>query len=303
MKKIYTIVLFSAFCLRGNAQQDPQYSLYQFNQMILNPAYAGSREGFSAVASNRQQWVGFNDAPRTTCASIHTPIMSKNIGLGLTLTNDLMGPRDVTSIYANVAYMLKITNHTRLSFGLNAGYNRYQFHFDKITWKEGEAPSDLFSNQTSGTLDINGGLYLKSRNYFVGVSASHINNPSAYSYDAGKVTYKLQTHFFITAGYSFILDKDVVFAPTVLVKLVDGHMNSDINANFFLMKKMWLGAFYRTGYGPGMLFQYYITNPLRVGMSYDTGLQAARRLGPSFELMLGYDFAGTKAKMVNPRFL
>jgi hypothetical protein len=41
-----------------HAQQDPQYSLYQFNQLIINPAYAGSRDNLSVVAANRQQWVG-----------------------------------------------------------------------------------------------------------------------------------------------------------------------------------------------------------------------------------------------------
>ena len=305
MKKIYACIALFSLCLNGRAQQDPQYSLYQFNQMILNPAYAGSRDGFSAIACNRQQWTGVNDAPRTTCASLHTPILSQNLGVGLTITNDLMGPRDVTSIYGNVAYMLKITGHTRLSFGLNGGYNRYQFHYDKITWKESEAPSELFQNSTTGTLDINAGLYLKERNFFAGISASHINNPSAYSYNVatGNANYKLKTHLFITAGYSFQLEEDVIFAPTVLLKMVEGSQNADINANFFLMKKMWLGVFYRTNQGAGMLFQYYITNPLRVGLSFDTALQASRRLGPSFEAMIGYDFAGTKAKKVSPRFL
>src|SRR5262245_55918281 len=110
MKKIYVFLALTALCLDNLAQQDPQYSLYQFNQMILNPAYAGSRDGFSAVASNRQQWVGLNDAPRTTAVSLHTPILKKNLGVGLTVTNDLMGPRDVTSFYGNVAYMLKVSS-------------------------------------------------------------------------------------------------------------------------------------------------------------------------------------------------
>lgn len=297
------------FALCASAQQDPQYSLYQFNQMVINPAYAGARDGLSVVADNRQQWVGFSGAPKTTCLSIHGPILRKNLGLGLTVVNDIMGPRNVTSIYGNVAYLLKLTKDTRLSFGLNAGYNRYQFNFDKIDWKVDEVSNQLFSNQVKGTLDINGGLFLKGKNYFFGVSATHLNSPSVYTYDAStpgqtnNISYRLRTHLFVSAGYAWQLNEDVMFAPSTLVKFVDGTVNVDINANFLLHKVFWVGGFYRTGFGPGMLLQYYVSNKFRVGLAYDTGLKAARRLGSSFEAMIGYDFGNSKSKMINPRFL
>lgn len=310
MKKI--IILFSCvlFTAGLKAQQDPQYSMYQFNQMIINPAYAGSRDQLSVVAANRQQWVGFDGAPKTTCLSLHGPILSKNLGLGLTVTNDIMGPRNVTSIYGNVAYLLRLSSTMRLSFGLNAGYNRYQFNFDKIDWKLAEAPSQLFSNQVNGALDINAGLYLKGKSFFFGVSASHINNPSVYSYQSANtggnstLSYRLRTHLFINGGYSFDINESIMFSPSTLIKLVNGTVNADINANFFIKKVFWVGAFYRMGFGPGLLTQYYVSDKLRVGLSYDTGLMAARRLGSSFEAMFGYDFGKvSRSKMVSPRFL
>src|SRR4051812_23785282 len=135
MKKIFALVCLCLFYLSEKAQQDPQYSLYQFNQMILNPAYAGSRDGLSAIAANRQQWTGIKGAPKTTCMSLHGPVLKQNLGLGLTLVNDRMGARDVTSIYGNVAYMLKVTQDMRLNFGVNAGYSRYQFNFSEFTWE------------------------------------------------------------------------------------------------------------------------------------------------------------------------
>lgn len=308
MKKVILALSTLFVALEANAQQDPQYNMYQFNQMIINPAYAGSRDQLSVVAANRQQWVGFDGAPKTTCLSLHGPIVRKNLGLGLTVVNDIMGPRNVTSIYGNVAYMLRLTSDMRLSFGLNAGYNRYQFNFDKIDWKISEAPSQLFSNQTTGALDINGGMYLKGKQFFFGLSASHINNPSVYTYEAGNnaaLSYRLRTHLFISGGYSFIINEDIMFSPSTLIKLVGSGVNADINANFFIKKVFWVGGFYRMGFGPGLLTQYYISEKLRVGLSYDTGLMAARRLGSSFEAMFGFDFgrSTTRSKMVNPRFL
>jgi type IX secretion system PorP/SprF family membrane protein len=308
MKRIFIVISMLVSFLRTEAQQDPQYSLYQFNQMIINPAYAGARDALAVVALRRDQWVSFPGAPKTTCLSVHAPIANKHIGLGFTIIRDEIGPRSTTGFYGNFAYILKLTNKMKLSFGINGGYNRYQFDFSKLDFKTAEASPELFQNLTKGTLDINSGLYLRTNSFFVGISATHINNPSVYTYDAstsssGKVSYKVLTHLFFTIGNSFILNKDVVFAPTILVKQVKNDLGADLNANFFLYKKLWLGAFYRAGYGPGALMQFYATDKLRIGLSYDTGISDASKLGPSFEAMIGFDFSGTKSKMINPRFL
>lgn len=146
MKKIFLFVSL-LMAITGKAQQDAQYSLYQFNQMVINPAFAGARDGLSAILATRQQWTGFSGAPQTHCMSVHGPVIKKNLGLGLTVVNDIMGPRNVIGAYGNVAYILKLAERTRLSFGVNAGYNRYQFNFTKINFKnEGEIPAELTQN-------------------------------------------------------------------------------------------------------------------------------------------------------------
>lgn len=311
MKNMKRIVVFVLSMLllspATKAQQDPQYSLYQFNQMIINPAYAGARDALAVIALRRDQWVSIPGAPKTTCLSAHSPILNKNIGIGFTIIRDEIGPRSTTGFYGNFAYILKLSQKMKLSFGLNGGYNRYQFDFNKISFQKEEVPAEL-NSINKGTLDINSGLYLRTNSFFVGLSATHLNNPSVYTYEAsmanaGKFSYKVRTHLFFTIGKSFILSKDVIFAPTLLVKQVKDELGLDINLNFFLFKRLWLGGFYRNGYGPGALMQFYATDKLRFGLSYDTGLQDARKLGSSFEVMIGFDFLGAKSKMINPRFL
>ncbi|WP_317896733.1 PorP/SprF family type IX secretion system membrane protein [Aurantibacillus circumpalustris] len=309
MKKILIIVMSVLFLFQGlNAQQDPQYSLYQFNQMIINPAYAGARDALAIIALRRDQWVGFPGAPKTMVLSIHAPIANKNIGIGLSVVRDDIGPRSTTGFYGNFAYILKLNQKFKLSFGLNGGYNSYNFNFDEIDFKKDEVPAELSKNLTKGTLDINAGLFLRSKSFFVGFSASHINSPKVYSYETasinqGKFTYKEFTHLFFSLGNSFVFSENLVFAPTILLKQVKSDFGMDINCNFFLYKRLWLGAFYRSEYGPGALVQFYATDKLRFGLSYDTGLGNASKLGSSFEVMIGFDFAPTKAKMINPRFL
>jgi type IX secretion system PorP/SprF family membrane protein len=305
--KRHLLIVAIAGTLGLYGQQDPQYNLYQFNQLLINPAYAGARDGLSLAASRRQQWLDFPGAPVTTVFSIHAPLMHKSLGVGMTLIKDEMGPRDMIGGYANVAYILRLGGSWRLAFGVNAGYNRFQFRFDKLQLQTAETSPDVFANLTPGALDMNSGIFLRSKDFFFGASATHINAPDVFSYQAtggtGKYVYKLNTHLFITVGKSFLINDNLLFSPSILAKNVKNITSADLNLNFFLYKKLWLGAFYRSDYGPGALFQYYITNRFRIAYSYDTGLQDARRLGGSHEIMIGFDFAGTKSKMINPRFL
>jgi hypothetical protein len=89
------------------------------------------------------------------------------------------------------------------------------------------------------------------------------------------------------------------------VKIVNSNYSPDFNLNFFIYKKLWLGVFFRNTYGPGGLIQYYLTDKLRVAYSYDSGINDARRLGGSHEVMIGFDLRkeSPKAKMISPRFL
>ena len=218
-----------------------------------------------------------------------------------------MGPRNLFGIYGNFAYILKLSNKWKLSLGVNAGYNRFQFEFNKLNFKTTENNSLFSQTQNYNALDINSGIYLRTNTFFVGISATHIGAKSLYNIslgnNAGSVSYRLRTHNFISLGKSFLFNQNLIFAPTVLLKIADNGNQLDLNFNFFLYKKLWLGAFVRGGYGPGFLFQYYITNKFRVAYSYDTGLKDKRRLGASHEIMIGFDFSGNKPKVVSPRFL
>lgn len=307
MKNVF-LMLFVLIASGAYAQQDPQLNMYQFNQMLINPAFAGSKDAIAVVASNRQQWAGFAGAPQTTGFSIHMPIASKNVGVGLTILNDKIGARKTMGFYGNAAYILKLSRKAKLSFGLNAGYNQYQFDFSMLTQREAEVPSQLLQNQNRGVLDINGGLYFKLQGFYAGISASHINNPKVFSVTADSVSggfvYRANMHLYYSIGKSYVVNKDLVIAPTLLIKQVNNTYTADFNVNALLNKKLWVGVFYRTSYGPGGLLQYYISDRFRVGYSYDGGLGTARNLGGSHEVMIGFDYSKGKQKNIsNPRFL
>jgi type IX secretion system PorP/SprF family membrane protein len=309
MRKYIFIVLFGIVAGVSVAQQDPQYNLYQFNPLIINPAYAGARDGLSLVADVRQQWVGFAGAPKTNVISGHAPILNKNIGVGATIINDRMGPRNMVGITGNFSYIAKLNNVWKLSLGMSAGYNRYQFNYSDITFKNIDNTSSNIGNITEGTPDFGVGFYLKSKSFFLGSSFTHVwakdlfNQPVADSAFNGNISYRLRTHNFITIGKSWVLSENCVFAPTIAIRRFDKNGNMDLNFNFFIYKKIWIGMFLRIPYGPGFLLNYYVTPKCKLGYSYDTGLKDQRRLGPSHEVSVSFDFLQRKSKIISPRFL
>src|SRR5438045_9119251 len=92
MKKILTTVLMAAAVFTGlKAQQDPAYTMYMFNGLFLNPAYAGSSEAISVMAIYRHQWAGLEGAPKTVNASVHMPFKSDKYAIGLNLIYAKLG--------------------------------------------------------------------------------------------------------------------------------------------------------------------------------------------------------------------
>src|SRR5689334_12410573 len=118
MKKLF--ILFVAGLSIGSiqAQQDAMYTHYMYNTLAINPAYAGSRDALTMTALGRFQWVGFSGAPMTQTFTAHAPVAWQSLGLGLSVVNDKIGPTTTTSIYADIAYRMKISEYSRLSFGL-----------------------------------------------------------------------------------------------------------------------------------------------------------------------------------------
>lgn len=315
MKKIL-FILSCILALPIWAQQDPQYSQYQFNQMVINPAYAGSKDALSAVIDIRKQWSGFEGAPSTQSFSFHGPLSKKRIGLGLSAYNDAIGPKRVTAAYGNVAYILPITNKLKLSLGIRAGVVNYVYDFNKINYKdagETNALANLGTNRLKP--DFDAGLFLKSNSFYFGFSATHLNAAYVYqdkvsytnvtgSQTEYDLTYKLNTHIFGIISKGFAVNDNFVINPTIIYKGTKSVGNIDLNLNFLIKQRVWLGAFARSSGAVGALVQVIVTNNIKIGYSFDKSLgKVQKQLGNGHEIMIGFDFNTFKSKMLSPRYL
>src|SRR3989442_5594794 len=104
--------------LTAYAQQDVLLSQYMFNQLLINPAYAGSKDYMMATLLYRNQWVNWDNAPTTQVASLHGPLGVTNFGWGGLLSHDHEGVTDRTDFYLNAAYHIRVSQKLKLGMGL-----------------------------------------------------------------------------------------------------------------------------------------------------------------------------------------
>lgn len=300
------LLMITAFGWESQAQQDPMYTQYMFNTLALNPAYAGTRDMLSLMALSRHQWVGFNGAPSTQTVTAHTPVATK-IGLGLSLIHDKVTPTTQTGFYFDYAYRINVSENTLLSFGLKGGFNYYQFDVAGLHKPDSEPDPTLQEPAVSKFLPNFGfGLYLYSDKFYFGASAPKLleNKLAGGEVEVLGQAGKETRHYFFMGGMMFNLSNDVKFKPSFLTKITQASpLSLDLNANFLLRDKLWLGALYRISDSFGAMVQYQFSPQFRVGYAFDRNTNEMKNYNSgTHEIMISYEFSFKKDKVQNPRY-
>lgn len=310
MKKVISFFIVFAFAKAMTAQQDPQYTQYMYNPIVINPAYAGNRGVTSIVGLHRSQWVGLDGAPRTQTLSISAPISDSNLGLGLSVVNDEIGPADETYIAADFSYTIPVGDDARMSFGLKAGAHLLNVDFTRLNIFNPSDPrlQTNVENRLSPTVGV--GAYYHTDKFYLGLSAPNLLETNHFdeSNDTSATTFIAQEriHFFGTAGYVFDLSDNVKFKPATLVKLVAGApLQVDLSGNFLFNDKITIGAAYRWSAAVSALVGFQVSDQMMLGFAYDretTALGNAIYNDGSYELLARFELFNSYDKIITPRF-
>jgi type IX secretion system PorP/SprF family membrane protein len=306
-------IIFASFLIIGNltinAQQLPMYTHYMYNTLVVNPAYAGSRDALTVTGLYRSQWVDFKGAPVSQTLTMHTPLGNEHIGVGLAVGNDKIGATNSTSVVADFAYRMKLSEKSKLALGISAGANMFQANLSALNLDQQADPT--FQNNINNHITPNFGVgaYYSRERFYAGISTPALlqNNYSVVkNADGGNLIGKEQRSYFLIAGGVINMSDNLAFKPTTLVKATVGApIQVDLTASFIIMKKLLLGAMYRSGDAAGALVGFDINNQLHIGYSYDWsyGLETFKYNQGSHELMLRYDFIfGSKKQIHSPRY-
>lgn len=289
-------------CYTGFAQQDAQYTQYMYNTVNINPAYAGSRGVMSAFILHRTQWVGLDGAPVTNAFSLNTPINNSNLGIGLSVVSDRIGPTSDNTLSADISYSVQVSEDYKLNFGIKASGNMFNLDTNKLTPAQQNDPSlNNFNNEFSP--NFGAGVYLHSDKFYLGLSVPNFLQDKKYS-DNDVAVFQERMNFYGIAGYVFDLSPSIKFKPAVLTKMVTGApLQVDASANFLFFDKLMLGGAYRWDAAVSALAGFQITDGLFVGYSYDMETTKLRRYNSgSHEIFIRFELFNKKSKIVSPRF-
>lgn len=308
LSKIISIVILFLSVSTAFAQQLPQFTQYMFNTISINPAYAGSRETFSVVGLHRSQWVGLDGGPETQTLSAHTPMRNENMGLGISFINDQLGYENFSYLYADYSYTIKVSEKTKLAFGIKAGMTHY--FLDEELLNDQTAIDDPFFNDVSNrwSPNIGAGLYLHSQRWYLGLSAPRILNTDYNRSRDGEIDYVAfeRVSYYITGGYVLDLSENTKLKPSVLLKATNGApLSFDVSANFLFYDKFWAGAAYRANEHAaaiGAIADFQISKQMRIGYAYEYPLSdIAPYTSGTHEILLMFEVFKTK-RIKSPRY-
>ncbi len=305
MKKHFLLFFSLLAFLSGNSQQDPMYSMYMFNTMAINPAYAGSLDHAQATGLFRRQWLDFPGSPRTASLSFHTPTKNEKVGLGFSFVNDQMGDMATNSFMGSYAYHIRLKK-SRLSLGLQAGVRNFSLDLSKIKLSPDQVYDDAFQgNISQWSLNFGAGAFWYSNKWYLGLGIPNLRNNIISNQQLNTVyVARYRTHINLTGGYVFKLSPTFHFKPSFMIKEVGGApLQFDINANIYWLDLIGFGVSYRSGDAMVALLEVQLNKNFRLGYAYDQTInKLAGYVGGTHEVMLRSDFGFNKNKTVTPRY-
>jgi len=313
MKKGILLLLLTVITLAGKAQQKALYSQYMTNSFILNPAAAGMDKNINLKVGYRNQWVGFEGAPKTFYLSGQGALFQHKRrrrrgdhgfhGAGALFYKDATGPTSRTGALLSYAYHVPVADKVYLSSGIFAGIQQFYFNEGFIHLADGSNnldPITMNGNSNAIMPDLSLGTMLYAKEYFVGISLFQVLGNKILKYDNSDTPSRLYRHVFMTGGYNFEVNKEITVTPSLLLKYVNPvPWQADINIKgAYALKdrrktdyddKVWAGLSYRTQDALVVLMGCQFMEQYEMSYSYDLTVSPMRQHSSgSHEIMFGF---------------
>lgn len=317
MKKFYTlflVVISGLLPQMAKAQLQPLFDQYHFNQLVFNPAYAGSKEMLETNFFLHRHATNIDGAPGSESFTAHTPLANDKIGLGIKFFHDKLGVTNTNYFGLDYAYRIHINSNLIASFGIEASIANYKVNYSELDAYIDGDPTFTDATDTYWSPNVGVGIYLHSDNYYFGLSTISLLGTATDNVVDGN---NYDDHFdqvnaiYGTVGTLIHISDEFSIKPDAMVKMTAGlPAQLDVNLNFIFYNTMLIGGGYRTNNSYSITAEYMFTADNKItaheagfGYSYNTMLgDDAVFLSPSHEVFLVYRFNKHNNKIKNPRF-
>jgi type IX secretion system PorP/SprF family membrane protein len=297
MKQLFFIISM-VLAISTFAQQEPLFTQYYVNDMVINPAVSGSKTYNPLTIQTRQQWLGFEGAPLTSNISYHGALNDRS-AMGGYLMFDKAYPTTQANLHLNYSYHIPLDyDNVNLSFGLGAKVMYHNLDFNEEDLPPGYDPAFSTSSYEKFLGDASSGVYLYGSNFYTGFSVSNMLESSFNTAVSGSPYPNSELRIYYGMGaYRFnIINNDWQLEPSFLIRKM--HFQSsmaDLTTRVLYLENNWGGLTYRTN-GTAILSMGFGTENMNISYSYDHTFAGeimpytygTHELGISFRINNGY---------------
>ncbi len=299
---LFLLVAMLNVLYKVSAQQNPNYTQYMYNTMTINPAYVGSTDYLNITADYKAQLTGIDGAPETNNVGIESPV-TYNLGLGVNITRDVLGPIQELKLDGNFSYSLQLGATTYLAFGLKAGFRVLNVDFTKGVYDNQNDPAFMnnIDNEFLGILGA--GTYLYTDRWYLGLSTPNFFSQEYFNEENTQVETE-EMSIFLIGGYIFDISPKTKFKPAVLFDYVQGApLRTNLSGNFLLYERLTLGLAYSMDASVGALAGFQITDSIFIGYAYEYNTSDFNQYNDgSHELLIKFSLARKRGATYSPRF-
>lgn len=278
----------------------------------------------------RNQWTGFEDAPKTIMASAEldlqdigqnsnkpftrsqadreaTDIVSARHGLGLTLFHDQFGPAKETQVNVSYGAGVRLSERLSLRWGTALSYTFHRLDGNSLTVDQEGDPrfSNMLGQQNrSGRADINLGLSLTASNFYVGYAMVDVTEGKLASSGSDYMNNFSARRHVAQAGYRLGLT-DVLGLTVNGIYQYDENYKSTLEGQVKAVydNLFWVGGGYRNDLAYTLAAGVRL-NQLSIGYAYETPTQDAKAIDKSTnEVTLSYHLTSLKSNKRNGKRL
>ncbi|HUS85829.1 MAG TPA: type IX secretion system membrane protein PorP/SprF [Bacteroidales bacterium] len=296
------ILLMTVLELAG--QTYPVYSQYLLDGLVINPAYAGTRDALSTTILYRQKLLGADGSPVMQSFTAHAPLKKERVALGIMAHYQTYGVSHNAGVFAQYAYHIT-TRRGKWSLGLKAGVDMSNCDYSNVSTV---VPDPVFTDAVTSYIlpNVGVGVYYYNKKFFAGLSVPMMFSYRENSTRSGYEFYHDYNNydFLISSGVLISFSEGFRFKPSVLVRYSpDKPILADINGNFIIADFVWLGASYRVGEEVLVgIAEIQITQQLKIGYAYEYSMGGLSSFtSGTHEVGLRMEF-GKKVNAANPRY-
>ena len=296
---IFLIITVLVFSTSVHGQKEPQYTQYMYNIGSFNSAYVSTVETPEIVGLYRAQWIDIEGAPRIIRFGVNLPFKNKRAGLGFNIINDALGPTNHTFFNFSYSYQVNVSNHTKLSLGVDIGGAQLNVDYTKGTFR-GSLSLDDTINRFYTTVGV--GTFLYSNHWYLGLSTPNFLLNRDENLDAVALI-DTRTQVNMIGAYVFNLSNVIKFKPAFLINfLQNSPLNINFSTNFLINNVFTIGTSYRWNNAVSALAGFQITEAMFLGYSYDYNTNGLGEFNSgSHEVILKYSFGKGKGNKKNKK--